>query len=214
LDNGVRGLRIAFCATFAGVVVEPEVAACVQRAAAVLEDLGAIVEPVSLSMHDAEAAMRVLWPVANARNVQNLSPAQRALLDPGLAEMIAASEDVKAIDYLAAVTLRERVQAQMNAVFERFDLLLTPTLPVAAFPVGNAGPHTDDRHILWSGFTYPSNLTMQPASSVPCGFTTEGRPVGMQLVGQRFSDAVVLRTARAYESAVPFRMPPVARDRS
>ena len=207
LDDGVAGLRIAFSPDFGHVRVHAEVADCVARAVQALEGQGAKVEIVDLPMHDAVDAVGVLWPVGNAHGLRSLSTAQRALLDPGLLAMAAAAEGMSALSYLAAVSARERVQIRMNKLFAKFDLLVTPTMPMPAFPVGRPAPEPADEGVAWSAFTYPFNLTMQPAASAPCGFTSAGLPVGLQIVGQRFADALVLRAARAYERVAPFRMP-------
>jgi aspartyl-tRNA(Asn)/glutamyl-tRNA(Gln) amidotransferase subunit A len=93
----------------------------------------------------------------------------------------------------------------MSAFHERWELLLTPTLPLPAFAAGREVPEgsADRRWPSWTPLTYPFNLTQQPAASVPCGFTPDGLPVGLQIVGARHADALVLRAARAYESAHP-----------
>ena len=90
---------------------------------------------------------------------------------------------------------------------ERYDLLLTPQMPVPAIEAGRVTPadgRFGDEWINWSPYTYPFNLTQQPAASVPCGFASDGLPVALQIVGPPRRDALVLRAARAYESACPF----------
>ena len=97
----------------------------------------------------------------------------------------------------------------MPAFHERFDLLLTPTVPIAAFAAGVElpDPTRQERWIDWAPFSYPFNLTQQPAASVPCGLTAAGLPVGLQIVGPMHADALVLRAARAFEAARPWAMP-------
>jgi aspartyl-tRNA(Asn)/glutamyl-tRNA(Gln) amidotransferase subunit A len=97
----------------------------------------------------------------------------------------------------------------MNAFHERFDLLLTPSISVPAFDVGHEVPPGSGmtEWLDWSPFHFPFNFTQQPAAAVPCGFTADGLPIGLQIVGARYADALVLRAARAFESAAPFRMP-------
>ena len=99
----------------------------------------------------------------------------------------------------------------MSRFHETWDLLLTPTLPIPAFEAGREVPDgcADPRWPSWTPFTYPFNLTQQPAATVPCGFTAAGLPLGLQIVGPRHADALVLRAARAYEPAHP--QPTVAR---
>jgi aspartyl-tRNA(Asn)/glutamyl-tRNA(Gln) amidotransferase subunit A len=95
----------------------------------------------------------------------------------------------------------------MNLFHRDYDLLVTPTLAVAAFDVGREFPAGKTRWIDWTPFSFPFNLTQQPAASIPCGLTKAGLPVGLHLVGPKYDDAVVLRAARAFESARPIRMP-------
>ena len=100
----------------------------------------------------------------------------------------------------------------MQRFHENYDLLLTPTVAIAAFPVGQNRPpaiseNLDSSQREWSPFTYPFNLTQQPAASVPIGFTKDGLPVGLQIVAAKYNDALVLRAAQAYENVSPFVLP-------
>ena len=97
--------------------------------------------------------------------------------------------------------------AKMRGFMEKYDALLTPTLPIPAFEAGKLQPADPDNHgkwVNWTPFTYPFNLTQQPAASVPCGFTKSGLPVGLHVIGRMFDDARVLRICAAYEGAVEF----------
>jgi aspartyl-tRNA(Asn)/glutamyl-tRNA(Gln) amidotransferase subunit A len=131
------------------------------------------------------------------------------LCDPGLLEVAAQGEKVSAQDLLDAQQKRGALGVHMNLFHRDYDLLLTPTLAVPAFDVGKEFPETSGgkRWTDWTPFTYPFNLTQQPAASVPCGFTQAGLPVGLQIVGPRYADALVLRAARAFESARPIKLP-------
>jgi len=108
-----------------------------------------------------------------------------------------------------AVQNRGALGAAMNAFHTQYDLLITPTLPIAAFEAGREVPEGSGmkRWTEWTPFSYPFNLTQQPAATVPCGFDSAGLPVGLQIVGARYADALVLRAARALESARAFQMP-------
>ena len=136
----------------------------------------------------------------------NCPPESRELLDPGLREICAEGAAYSALDYLAAVDVRMALGQAMGAFHRSYDLLVTPTLPITAFeagreaPAGAAGP----RWTGWTPFTYPFNLTQQPAASVPCGTDADGLPIGVQLVAARHEDALVLRAAHAlYASGLP-----------
>ena len=97
----------------------------------------------------------------------------------------------------------------MEAFFQEYDLLITPGQPLPAFEAGVEFPddYGFERWHQWTPYTYPFNLTQQPAASVPCGFTQDGLPVGLQIIGARFADGLVLKAARAYEADHPFEMP-------
>jgi aspartyl-tRNA(Asn)/glutamyl-tRNA(Gln) amidotransferase subunit A len=110
---------------------------------------------------------------------------------------------------LDAQQKRGALGVHMNLFHRDYDLLVTPTLAVPAFDVGREAPAAPGgtRWTDWTPFTYPFNLTQQPAASIPCGFTAAGLPVGLQIVGPRYADALVLRAARAFETARPIRLP-------
>jgi aspartyl-tRNA(Asn)/glutamyl-tRNA(Gln) amidotransferase subunit A len=107
--------------------------------------------------------------------------------------------------YLAANLARGAYGSAMRVFMEKYDFLVTPALATPAFNVGVLSPLDDDGKawMAWSPFSYPFNLTQQPAASVPCGFTRDGLPVGLQIVGRMFDDESVLAASAAYERADP-----------
>ncbi|MFI7006909.1 amidase [Streptomyces sp. NPDC050145] len=200
LEDGVRGLRVAFSPSLGGqVAVRPEVAAAVRGAVTRLAGLGAYVEEVDPDFTDPVEAFHVLWFSGAARVVQQLSPAQRELLDPGLKEVCARGARYSALEYLAAVDARMALGRRMGAFHSTYDLLVTPTMPLTAFEAGVEVPRGSGlRHWTgWTPFTYPFNLTQQPAATVPVGRDAEGLPIGLQLVAARHADTLVLRAAHA-----------------
>ncbi|MES4891375.1 amidase [Streptomyces sp. NPDC096012] len=206
LKGGVRGLRVAYSPTLGGqVAVRPGVAAAVRRAVARLADLGAFVEETDPDFSDPVEAFHTLWFSGAARLTERLSPARRQLLDPGLREICARGARYSALDYLAAVDVRMDLGRRMGRFHETYDLLVTPTLPVTAFEAGAEVPAGSGlrRWTGWTPFTYPFNLTQQPAATIPVGTDEDGLPVGMQLVAARHRDGLVLRAAHAlYEAGV------------
>ncbi len=209
LEAGVRGLRIAFSPDLGYARVDPEVAEAVRHALGVLEELGAHVEEVPPPFGDPTAVFRTHWYTGAAKLLAGFGEAQRAEMDPGLVEIAAEAEGYSLSAYLDAVAQRAALGESMRAFHRTFDLLVTPTLPVAAFDAGRetAEPTVQRRWSDWTPFSYPFNLTQQPACSVPCGFTNAGLPMGMQIVGPMHDDARVLQAARAFESLRPFRLP-------
>jgi aspartyl-tRNA(Asn)/glutamyl-tRNA(Gln) amidotransferase subunit A len=209
LDGGIDGLRIAYSRDFVTATVDPEVAAVVEAAARRFADLGAEVEEIDPGFADPIEVMITLWSVALALAVGGMTPEQRALLDPPLLAIAEHGAGVGAVAYRKAEQAREALGRQMQQFHARYDLLISPQLPLTAFAAGREVPAGSGmtRWWEWSPFTYPFNLTQQPAASLPCGFAN-GMPAAVQVVGAKFADALVLRACRAYEAAHPFVMPP------
>ncbi|MEU3848815.1 amidase [Streptomyces sp. NPDC029554] len=204
LAGGVRGLRVAYSPSLGGqVAVRPAVAAAVRRAVERLAELGAYVTETDPDLTDPVEAFHTLWFSGAARVTQHLAPHQREVLDPGLREICARGARYSALEYLAAVDVRMGLGRRMGRFHDTYDLLVTPTLPITAFEAGAEVPKGSG-HRRWTGwtpFTYPFNMTQQPAASVPVGFDGNGLPVGLQLVAARHRDDLVLRAAHALYGA-------------
>jgi aspartyl-tRNA(Asn)/glutamyl-tRNA(Gln) amidotransferase subunit A len=207
LEQGVRDLRIAWSPNLGYAKVDAEVLAIVKSAVAVFQDLGARVEEKHPGFDNPEAIFRAHWFSGAAFLLKSIK--DKGAVDPGLLEVAAQGEKITAQELLDAQQKRGALGVHMNLFHRDYDLLVTPTLSVPAFDVGKEFPQTSGgkRWTDWTPFTYPFNLTQQPAASVPCGFTAGGLPVGLQIVGPRYADALVLRASRAFESARPIRLP-------
>ncbi|MER7106317.1 amidase [Streptomyces sp. NPDC000229] len=198
LQEGVKGLRIAYSASLGGqVAVHPEVASAVRAAVERLAGLGAYVEEADPDIADPVDAFHTLWFSGAARLVQRLGREQRESLDPGLREVAEQGARYSALEYLAAVDVRTALGRRMGRFHSSYDVLVTPTLPLTAFDAGVEAPNGSRRWTAWTPFTYPFNLTQQPAASVPVGTDGDGLPVGLQLVAARHRDDLVLRAAHA-----------------
>jgi aspartyl-tRNA(Asn)/glutamyl-tRNA(Gln) amidotransferase subunit A len=212
IEGGVEGLRIAFSPDFGYVDVNPDVERPVRDAAKAFEEMGARVEEVDPGFEDPVHIFKVHWYAAAANVLRAFGDADRDLVDPGFVEVAEEGSRYSALEYLEAVDLRNELRLRMSGFHETYDLLLSPALPVAAFEAGREVPEgwPHRRWTSWVPFSYPFNLTQQPAASVPCGFTGSGLPVGLQIVGDRYEDALVLRAAHAYQTAHPLteRRPP------
>ncbi|MFF0743106.1 amidase [Streptomyces sp. NPDC004111] len=204
IGDGVRGLRVAYSPTFGGQVnVARDVAAAVRAAVGKLAELGAFVEEADPDFADPAEAFHTLWFSGAARVVQHFGRAQRDALDPGLREISGIGARYSALDYLAAVDARMELGRRMGRFHSTYDLLVTPTVPLTAFEADTEAPRGSG-HRRWTGwtpFTYPFNLTQQPAATVPCGLDAAGLPIGVQLIAARHRDAVVLRAAQALYGA-------------
>jgi aspartyl-tRNA(Asn)/glutamyl-tRNA(Gln) amidotransferase subunit A len=209
LDLGVRRLRIGVSIDLGYADVDPEIAAAVKDAAKVFEGLGATVEEVAPIFDSPLDCFNKHWYMGCRQAVDGLSDEQKALMDPGLIDLVNDANKITLDDYLAAMDERVMLGQTTNKFHEDYDLLLTPTLPIPAFDADLqvADPATQNRWPDWTPFSYPFNLTGQPACSAPCGFTKSGLPIGLQIVGPRYSDPLVIRAAAAFESERPFVMP-------
>ncbi|WP_425825021.1 amidase [Streptomyces fractus] len=202
--GSLQGLRIAYAPTLAGAPVDPQVASRVAAVARLLADLGADVEEADPGFTDPVEAYHTLWFSGAAKVVEHLGAEQFAQLDAGLQEVCREGAAKSALDYLGAVDTRMALGVRMGRFHETYDLLLTPAVPIAAFEAGVEVP-AGSGHKRWTGwtpFTYPFNLTQQPASTVPCGVTDAGLPVGAQLVAARHGDELVLRASAVLHAAL------------
>jgi len=213
LEDGVKGLRIAYSADLGYAKVEPEIAALVKKAVKVLADLGAHVEAADPGFESPLQMFLDHWFPGAAYIVRNIPEPKRRLMDPGLLEVARQGAKLGMPGYFAAMQARGALGLAMNRFHGKYDLLVTPTLPLAAFAAGKEVSNLlrEKRWTDWTPFSYPFNLTQQPAASVPCGLTKKGLPAGLHIVGPMHADALVLRAARAYESAHPIALPPLDR---
>lgn len=203
LDDGIAGLRVAFSPRLGYVRNDPEIDAAVRTAVTVLSDAGARVEEVDPGFTDPIEAFHVLWFAGAAKVLEAYGEAVDDRVDAGLRRIAAVGASFSASDYLDATAVRMHLGQAMGRFHETYDVLITPTLPLPAFSVGRDVPEGWRSHYWasWTPYTYPFNMTQQPALSVPCGFTAAGLPIGLQIVGPRHADALVLRVGRTHEMA-------------
>jgi len=210
LEEGIRGLRIAWSPTLGYArQVDPEVAAACDRAVRSLSDLGAIVESVDPGIEDPLEITCGLWFVGAWTLWNTLTAAQQTLTDPDFAAEARLGSQISVLEVQQLHLRRGALGAHLRQFMERFDLLVTPTVAVPAFdarPPGQA-EMAPEAMLGWTPFSYPFNLTQQPACTIPCGLTVSGLPIGLQIVGPMFGDALVLRAARAYETVRPAPRP-------
>ncbi|MCR9255341.1 MAG: amidase [Alphaproteobacteria bacterium] len=212
LEGSVDGLLIAYVPEFAGAVPDPAVRAVTDRAVEALAALGAEVETPDLALpHDPLETFTTLWHAGAHHVFEKLTAKQRAVVDPGFEAIAEHGATISLRQYLEAQNQRAALATRLNRIFETYDLLAMPTMPVPPLNVMRDVPEGSDMRFWqeWSRYTFPFNLTQQPAASLPAGFTPDGLPVGLQLVGPQFYEELVLNACRAYEEANPFPMPSV-----
>ena len=213
LDAGVRGLRVAFSARLGqDFKLDSEIEGAARRAARALEEQGAIVEEADPPLKRTREMIQTMWwPVMTM--LADAAGAKRAEMDPGLLKLAELGKRFTVADYVAAYTERTELHQAMLVFHQRYDLLLTPSMPLTALKVGlettEDGVYGAD-WTGWSPYTYPFNLTQQPAASVPSGLASNGLPMGAQIVGAPRADAMVLRAARVIEQAMPMPRAPAA----
>jgi aspartyl-tRNA(Asn)/glutamyl-tRNA(Gln) amidotransferase subunit A len=213
LESGLRGKRVAFSLTLGGKPkIVPEVEALVKAAAKRIESLGAHVEATDPPMAEAGEIFRTLWWAGAGFALGALPEEKKMLLEPALRQIAEEGAKISLRDYLNATAARGALGGRMRVWMQNYDFIVTPAVATPAFDTGRL--HPDDgagsAWLDWTPFSYPFNLTQQPAASVPCGFTKDGLPVGLQIVGRMFDDAGVLVAARAYEAVHPLsdKVPP------
>jgi aspartyl-tRNA(Asn)/glutamyl-tRNA(Gln) amidotransferase subunit A len=208
-DGSLRGLRVAFSADWGYAAVEPEVRRLAAAAAGVFErDLGCLVEEANPGWEDPGAAFAALIIAdTDLTGMRALADAHGRRMSPHLVDLL--RRPWTAEELTGANMVRKAVVNRMWRFMARYDLLLTPTLAVPPFAVHMQGPEKIAGRVVrpeqWLAFTYPVNMTGQPAATVPAGFTDDGLPVGLQIVGRHLDDRLVLRASAAFEAAAPWR---------
>jgi len=207
IQSHPRKLRIGWTRDLGYAAVEPQVASAVEKAALAFREVGWEVEEAHPEFPDPMETFTTTVRAENYVVVGGLLAEHGHLLDPGMRAFVQVSAGITALDYLRANQARAQLCAQLAAFFDKYDLLVTPTLPAAPIAVNGRLREVAGRkvHIIgWLIFTYPFNLTGNPAASVPCGWTIDGLPLGMQLIGRRFADALVLQASAAFEQVRPW----------
>ncbi|MBE9603991.1 amidase [Acetobacteraceae bacterium H6797] len=211
-----RRWRIAYSPDLGHARVDPEVAALVRIAAegfaaaakAELVEVSPVWGPAGPELG------RFFWS-ANLSRLKGILPEWRGKMDPGLVACIEESQDVTVSEYQRQRARKYDYIREINGLFKEFDFLVTPAVSVAAFPLPRLMPEHWPEHewdwLSWAEFSYPFNMSGNPAASLPCGFTAEGLPVGMQIVGPRFDDLGVLQASAIFEKTHPWadKRPPL-----
>jgi aspartyl-tRNA(Asn)/glutamyl-tRNA(Gln) amidotransferase subunit A len=209
-------LRIAWTGDLGFVTVNPEIQTICEAGLASFADAGWAVEEVAADVPDPYDVIHVLFcsGLAGARRDDYASVS--AQLDPGCRDLVDKGLRLTGADCGAAIIRGAEWQEKWLTLVDAYDLVVTPTVPLAPFAAGLDGPPSGAEGragLSWTPFTYPFNLTGQPAISVPCGFTSQGLPVGLQIIGRSRDDVSVLRAAAVIENALPWRdyWPPITK---
>jgi Asp-tRNA(Asn)/Glu-tRNA(Gln) amidotransferase A subunit family amidase len=206
----IDGLRLALSLDLGFYAVDPEVAANTRAAAAALEDAGAEVEEVEFAWtRELVDVWTAYWGVYLAAAFEHVVPEHRARMDPGVVALIEAGQAMGAVAFKQLETVRTRQWHDLARLFRRFDALLCPTMAQPAQPVGMSdgdfnGEDAEGRYLGLDMTSLFNNVSQCPALSVPSGFTGDGLPTGLQIVGRRFDDLTVLDIGAALERVRPW----------
>ncbi|RLM16679.1 amidase [Gibbsiella quercinecans] len=220
-DRPLRPLRVAYCPTLFETPVDDETALAVDHAVGrMAAGLPLQIERRRLDWPSPLQVFETLWAGGRGIAYGNALKNQLELLDPGFAELIKKAQSIDLAAYLQAVKQRAIFAGAVHSLFNDVDLLITPTLPVLPFNAESTGPEAFDGGdsavpwAQWTPFTWPFNLSGNPAANVPCGFSRQGLPIGLQVVGPRFADGEVLQFCAALEAMMPWEqhLPPAVAD--
>jgi aspartyl-tRNA(Asn)/glutamyl-tRNA(Gln) amidotransferase subunit A len=208
-DGTLHGKRVALSPTLGLAEPEPMVRAAIERAAEVFRGLGATIEPADPFPQSPRGIFEPLALAAFWALLRALPPDAPARMDPGLLALCRRGEAVTQEQYVEAIARRAALGQTLRQFFDRYDLLLSPTMPI---PAAYAEPREGDlpnpnNFPSWTPYTAPFNLTKNPAASIPCGMP-DGLPIGLQVTGPLYGDLTVLQACRAYEEATGGAAPP------
>ena len=208
LKEGVRGLRIAWSSDLGYAGVDPEVARIAGEGAKVFQELGAVVEEPQLVVEDPFQSFWDAFATAAYTSYGHLLPEHEAdFTDYGL-RSLEHGASISGADLSRALLRVDVLRRQMEIFFDDYDLLVTPTMAVPAFPIEERPSVIGGKEVdsFWGflPFTFPINMTGQTASSVPCGFSSDGMPIGLHIIGPHGSEARVLQASAAFEEARPW----------
>lgn len=206
-DTDLRGVRIAYWSHFSYCTVDPAVVELLDKAAEVFRQLGAIVDEVDppITENPEDAFWALVARDSDLTGMRRLVAQYGEAIGPAIRNF--AGRDWTAEQLTDAHFVRQKVNMQIRSFMKNYDLILTPTLTTTAFDLGLDDPVPVNGwtpNAGWTSFTFPFNLTGQPAATVPAGFTKTGLPVGLQLAGPQFGEALVLKVSAAFEKAQPW----------
>ena len=216
LNQGVSGLRLAWSPDLGYAGVDPEVVETTEKAAQVFQELGASVDEAGLVLEDPFPAFFDVFSTATYTSYGHLLEQHGPDFTDYVRLTLEHAASLTAVDLSRALLRVDQLRRQMETFFDDYDLLLTPTMAVPAFPIDQRPTVIGGKEVdpFWGylPFTFPINMTGQTASSVPCGFSADGLPIGLHIVGPRGAEALVLRASAAFEEARPWahHRPPIS----
>jgi len=208
LGDQVRGLRLAWSPDLGYAAIDPEVKRITAQAARVFEELGCTVDEAPLDLDNPTPAFLDIFYTNNYTSYGHLLDENPDLLTDNARFCLEHGRGLTGADYARALRAVDLMRARLDDLMESYDLLLTPTMAVTPFPIGQYPERIGGQEVQprsgYSPLTRPFNLTGQPAASIPCGYSEEGLPVGLHIVGRRGEEEIVLRASASFEEARPW----------
>jgi len=211
LRDKPKNLKIGYTFNLGNVeALDPEIEKTVFKSIQKFLKLDWLVEKINVNIKDAETVITILWTTGFAYPLKPYLKKWQDKLDPDLVEGITLGLSYQVEDIKAAEIKRELIYAEINKVFKDYDILITPTLSCTAFGLNKLFPDEINGKKIsnmgdWIPFTYPLNLTGHPAASIPCGWSHEGLPIGMQIIGPKFDELTILQVSKAFEEIAPWQ---------
>ncbi|MFX0004744.1 MAG: amidase [Candidatus Hermodarchaeota archaeon] len=173
---------------------------------------------INLKKRNPESTMTIIWSSGFGYSLGRFLKGWQNKMDPALVKLIKLGLNYSTIQIKKAELYRELIYTEICRAFKKLDILITPTMPCTAFNIGNSRVIDDETNITnitingknitalgWIAFTYPFNFSGHPAASIPCGWSKEGMPIGMQIVGKRFDELTILQVSRIFEDIAPWQ---------
>jgi aspartyl-tRNA(Asn)/glutamyl-tRNA(Gln) amidotransferase subunit A len=221
LGRELKGLKMGIPTNYYFDIIDTEVETAVRQAIAALEGLGVEAREVALPSMKCAGALRIPGMVDSLVAHEAYLETQRQDYGPTVLYRTLAGQFVLARDYSKALKVQRIIKEEYARVLQEIDFLVTPAAPVAAWRIdsetvtlgGETYPVRGPGAGMTARCTSPSNATGLPAMSVPCGFTSAGLPIGLQLIGRPFEEALLFQVAHGYEAVSPSRgrRPPIAK---
>ncbi|MHA1803051.1 MAG: amidase [Promethearchaeota archaeon] len=210
IEETPKKLKIGFSMNLGyAKVVDEEVKEAVLNSVKKLEQLNWTVEEIKMKLRKPELCFYTLWTSMLAYDLKPKLNEWRDKLDPELIKLVEAGLGYDGMAIMRALNQRKEIYKTFYQIFKEIDILITPMTAIPAFKLGLMfPPQINGKNVsptAWQAFSFPLNLTWLPAASIPCGWSKEGLPIGMQIIGNRFQDLLVLQVSRAFEKLAPWQ---------
>ena len=210
IENKPRKLKIGYSFNLGFVkALEPIIKEKILDSVYKFEEFGYSVEEVKIKLKKPEYAFNIIFTSWFAYDLKRYYKKWKDLMSPTLVKFVEAGSNYGVLDYFKAMDIKKKLYEEVCRYFRKYDLLITPTMAVPAFDKGTDGPSVINGISVpptgFTAFTFPFNLTGHPAASIPCGWSNDGLPIGMQIIGNRFEELLIFQVSNAFEEIAPWQ---------